>query len=48
MAAHGHAAPQFDDFSVAIWTVVAISLTALAFNLRFSGAAGADLSGRRG
>jgi EmrB/QacA subfamily drug resistance transporter len=47
MAVHGHAQPQFEDFSVAIWTVVAISLTALFFNLRFDPSAGAELSGHR-
>jgi len=46
MAAQGHRQPQFSDFTVAIWTVVAVSLTAVFANLRFDRAAGAELSGR--
>jgi EmrB/QacA subfamily drug resistance transporter len=45
MALHGHARPQFDDFSIAIWSVVAISLAAIVCNLRFDRSAGAELSG---
>lgn len=48
MAWHGHDRPRFEDFSLAIWTVVAISLTALAFNLRLAKSAGAELSGHGG
>jgi EmrB/QacA subfamily drug resistance transporter len=39
--------PGFADFSAAFWTVTAISLTAVVFNLRFKPDAGADLSGHR-
>jgi len=46
-AARSHEVPQFGDFSVAIWTVAAISLTAVFFNLRFDRNAGHELSGRR-
>lgn len=46
-AARGHAVPEFGDFSIAIWSVAAISLTALFVNLRFDGNAGAELAGRR-
>jgi len=44
--ARGHAVPQFGDFSVAIWTVAAISLTAVFSNLRFDRDAGHELSGK--
>ena len=47
MVSHGHVRPQFDDFSVAIWAVVAISLAAVFFNMRFDKSAGAELSGHR-
>lgn len=47
MSWHRHDQPMFEDFSLAIWTVAAISLTALAFNLRLSKSAGAELSGHR-
>lgn len=45
-AARGHAIPQFDDFSIAIWSVAAISLTAIFVNLRFDKSAGSELAGK--
>ena len=42
----GDTDPQFADFSVAIWTVAAISLCAIVINMRFAGDAGAELSGQ--
>jgi EmrB/QacA subfamily drug resistance transporter len=38
--------PGFADFSVAFWTVTAISLCAVFVNLRFDREAGAELTGR--
>jgi EmrB/QacA subfamily drug resistance transporter len=46
MAAHGRVEPGFGDFSVAFWSVTAISLAAVFVNLRFSPDAGAQMSGR--
>lgn len=46
MSINGHAEPQFADFSIAIWSVVAISLTAIFFNLQFDRNAGAEMAGR--
>jgi EmrB/QacA subfamily drug resistance transporter len=46
MTLNGHQTPGFGDFSIAFWTVNAISLTAIFANLRFSRRAGAELSGR--
>lgn len=43
----GHTAPQFGDFSAAIWMVTGISLLALVNNLAFACDAGAELSGFR-
>jgi EmrB/QacA subfamily drug resistance transporter len=45
MLAAGHARPAVGDFSVAFWTVCAISLTATIWNLRFAPDAGAEISG---
>lgn len=46
MRAHHHATPGFSDFSLAIWSVAAISAAAILVNRRFASDAGADLSGR--
>jgi len=46
LAISGHAQPQFGDFSIAIWAVAAISLTAIFVNPRFHHAAGAEMAGR--
>lgn len=46
MRANGHDTPQFADFTAAIWTVTAISLTAIFVNVRFAGDAGAEMAGR--
>jgi len=45
MLLRGHHAPQFPDFTVAFWTVAAISLTATIWNARFSHEAGREISG---
>lgn len=41
----GHQHPAVSDFSVAFWSVCAISLTATIWNLRFAPDAGAEISG---
>ena len=46
MVASGHATPGFADFSVAFWTVTAISLLAVFVNVRFDRNAGTDMAGR--
>jgi len=46
VAIRGHAAPRFEDFSIAMWAVVAASLCAIFVNLRFSSSAGEELRGR--
>lgn len=45
MLLHGNAAPRMEDFSLAFWTVTAISLFATIWNLRFDADAGAEISG---
>ncbi|MBB3936994.1 DHA2 family efflux MFS transporter permease subunit [Aureimonas phyllosphaerae] len=45
MGVQGHAAPELSDFSVAFAVVVAISLLATVWNLRFSADAGREISG---
>ncbi|MDE1916247.1 MAG: MFS transporter [Sphingomonadales bacterium] len=45
MLAVGHEHPAVGDFSVALWSVCAISLTATIWNLRFAPDAGAEISG---
>ncbi|USI72150.1 MFS transporter [Sphingomonas morindae] len=45
MTLHGDARPRFADFTVAFWTVTAISLTAVLVNRRFDPEAGAEISG---
>ena len=47
MALAGRTRPDFPDFSVAFWSVTAISLGALFVNRRFDPSAGAEISGRR-
>lgn len=42
---HGHSHPEFDDFSIAIGCVTAISLLAVFVNTRFAVDAGAEMSG---
>ena len=44
---NGHVQPTFGDFTVAIWTVTAISLCAVFSNRAFAADAGAALSGHR-
>lgn len=44
---HGHTEPHFEDFSIAIWTIAAISLLATWSNVSFSRDAGNELSGHR-
>ncbi|MBV9842983.1 MAG: multidrug efflux MFS transporter [Sphingomonadaceae bacterium] len=46
MVAHHRPEPVFGDFSVAFWTVTAISLLAVPVNARFHPNAGAEMSGR--
>src|SRR4051812_34467378 len=45
MVLRGHHAPQFSDFTAALWTVAAVSLTATIWNRRFSHDAGHEISG---
>ncbi|HKQ45825.1 MAG TPA: MFS transporter [Rhizomicrobium sp.] len=45
MVLRGHHVPQFADFTVALWTVAAVSLTATIWNRRFSHEAGTEISG---
>jgi EmrB/QacA subfamily drug resistance transporter len=45
MVLRGHHLPQFVDFTVAFWTVAAVSLTATVWNRRFSHEAGTEISG---
>lgn len=47
MLGNGREAPAFADFSVAFFTVTAISLAAVFVNARFDPEAGAEMSGRR-
>ncbi len=45
MVLRGHHTPQFPDFTAALWTVAAVSLTATIWNRRFSHDAGHEISG---
>lgn len=45
MVVAGRARPEVHDFSVAFWTVSAISMLATIWNLRFAPDAGAEISG---
>jgi len=45
MVTRGHAHPALGDFTVAFWTVAAISLTATIWNRRFAHDAGIEISG---
>jgi EmrB/QacA subfamily drug resistance transporter len=45
MLVAGHGQPALGDFSAALWSVCAISLTATVWNLRFAPDAGAEISG---
>ena len=45
MVLGGHHLPQFSDFTVALWTVALISLSATIWNRRFSHEAGTEISG---
>jgi MFS family permease len=47
MVARGHAHPALGDFTVAFWTVAAISLTATIWNRRFAHDAGVEISGHK-
>jgi EmrB/QacA subfamily drug resistance transporter len=46
MSLRGDTRPTFPDFSVAFWTVTAISLLAVLVNAKFDRNAGAEISGR--
>lgn len=46
MVAGGRTTPAFGDFSIAFWTVTAISLCAVFVNMRFERTAGAQMTGR--
>ena len=48
MLSRGSGAVTFADFTVAFWTVTAISVLAVFVNWRFDPKAGAELSGRKG
>ena len=45
MVLRGHHGPQLPDFTIAFWTVAAVSLTATIWNRRFSHEAGTEISG---
>ena len=45
MAVRGHGTPQLLDFSVALWAVAIVSLSATIWNRRFSHEAGTEISG---
>jgi EmrB/QacA subfamily drug resistance transporter len=45
MVLRGHHAPHFADFTAALWTVAAVSLTATIWNRRFAHDAGHEISG---
>ncbi len=45
MSVQGHAVPELSDFSLAFAVVVAISLLATIWNLRFAADAGREISG---
>jgi hypothetical protein len=45
MTIQGHAVPELSDFSAAFAIVVAISLAATVWNLRFAANAGSEISG---
>lgn len=47
MTASGHVRPSLADFSIAFWTVTAISLSATIWNLAFAPEAGAEISGHK-
>ena len=47
MLTRDHDVPELGDFSIAFVVVTAISITATIWNMRFSAAAGADISGHK-